>query len=128
MDAVVGRHPFQATSIMAGAGAYDRVVVHLGANSPYTTASFDQAMQTLVGAGFAPNEVVWVTIQLPDASYPHEGPTNTVIRQGAARWGARLADWNLLSGANPSYLYFDGIHLTATGASAYTAMVVSALG
>jgi hypothetical protein len=72
-------------------------------------------------------KVVVVTIQLPDASYPHEAPTNAMLRDGAARHGAAIADWNAASDADPTMLRPDGYHLDPSAVGAYAALVAAAL-
>jgi hypothetical protein len=38
----------------------------------------------------------------------------------------RLLDWHRISAPHPSWFYDDGIHLTPSGAVAYTQLIVSA--
>ncbi|MDY7105778.1 MAG: hypothetical protein S0880_31725 [Actinomycetota bacterium] len=125
IDAAVAR-PFAAAvpalSQAAGLGA-TAAVLHLGTNGPMTDAAFDAAMQTVAGLP----RVVVVTIQLPDAAYPHEAPTNDVIRRGAQRWGAVVADWNAATNGRPDLLAKDGYHVSPVGAPVYAQIVAAAL-
>ena len=66
--------------------------------------------------------VVWVTLREENPIYRS---TNAVIRAAAKRWPQMLvADWNAYSAGRPaSWFGSDGLHLTATGATALAAFL-----
>lgn len=125
IDAVVGRQFGTGIPLLASAASTrpGTVVLGLGTNGPVSDAMFDAAMKNLAGVP----RVVVVTVQLPDAAYPHERPTNDVLRRGAARWGAVVADWNAVSAGRPDALAPDGYHLSSTGTQLYVSMIADAL-
>jgi hypothetical protein len=124
VDAEVGRQ-FRAgidpvaAAVAAGATT---VIIHLGTNGPFTDAQFE-AMLTAAGGA----RVVLVTIQLPDAAYPHEGPTNAQLRDGAARHGAALVDWNAATEGHPELLRPDGYHMDDAAVPLYVSLIAAAL-
>jgi hypothetical protein len=124
VDAEVGRQ-FRAgiapvtAAVAAGATV---VVVHLGTNGPFSEDTFEQMVAAAGGA-----KLVFVTIQLPDATYPHEGPTNALLRDGAARHGAAIVDWNELTNGRPDLLAVDGYHMSPSGIPEYVALLTPAL-
>jgi hypothetical protein len=125
VDAVVGRQFGAGIPLLASAASTKpgTVVLGLGTNGPVSDSMFDAAMKNLAGVP----RVVVVTVQLPDAAYPHERPTNDVLRRGAARWGAVVADWNAVSAGRPDALAPDGYHLSSTGMQLYVSMMGDAL-
>jgi hypothetical protein len=125
VDAEVNRQFNAGIPLLEAAAATgpDRVVLQLGNNGPVTDAMFDRAMQPLAGIP----RVIVLTIQLPDERYPHEAPTNDVIRAGAARWGAVLVDWNQATNGHDEYFGGDGVHLRPPGAVTFAALVAAAL-
>ena len=126
VDATVSRQFYSAPDIISGISGYDTLILHLGTNGPPTAGQFDDAMKAAAGAGFS--RVIVLTIQLPDLSrYAYEAPTNQLIRDGSAQWGAALLDWNAASDANPNWLYSDGFHLTPAGRLGYAEMVADLL-
>ena len=60
-------------------------------------------------------------------AYPHEAPTNAVLREGAARHGAALVDWNEATNGHPELLRPDGYHMEASAAPLYVSLVAAAL-
>jgi hypothetical protein len=124
VDASVGRQwsagiPIVRDAVAAGATT---VVIHLGTNGPVSEAQFEQMMAAAGGA-----RVVVVTVQLPDDRYPHEAPTNDVLRAGAARHGAALVDWNEATNGHPELLRPDGYHMDPTAVPLYVSLVAAAL-
>jgi hypothetical protein len=124
VDASVGRQwnagvPLVRAAVEAGATT---VVIHLGTNGPVSDAQFDQMMAAAAGA-----RVVIVTVQLPDATYPHEAPTNEVLRAGAARHGAAIVDWNAATNGHPELLRPDGYHMDPSAVPLYASLVDAAL-
>jgi peptidoglycan/LPS O-acetylase OafA/YrhL len=93
------------------------VVVHLGNNGTFTTAQFDEMMQVLSQV----RRVVFVTVKVPR---PWEGPNNTVLAAGVARYpNAVLADWRAASAGRPEFFADDGIHVGPAGARAYASLI-----
>jgi hypothetical protein len=124
VDAEVGRQfrtgiPLVAAAVARGASI---VIVHLGTNGPVSEARFEEMMAAAGGA-----RVVVVTVQLPDESYPHEAPTNAVLRDGAARHGAAVVDWNEATNGHPELLRPDGYHMDPAAVPLYAALVAAAL-
>jgi lysophospholipase L1-like esterase len=124
VNAEVGRQFVAGIPIVADAAAHgaDVIIIGLGTNGPFSIQRFDEMMRAAGGA-----RVVLVNIQLPDEAYPYEGPTNDILRAGAARWGATLVDWNAASNGHPEYLRPDGYHLDAPGVAVYLSLVAAAL-
>lgn len=124
VDAKVSRQFEHGIALIqaAASSGVERIVVHLGTNGVINDGQFDRAMAASEGVP----KVVFVTIQLPP-SYSYEASNNDVLRRGAARWNAAIADWNALSNANPEYVARDGYHMTASGARAYAQLVAGTL-
>jgi hypothetical protein len=124
VDAEVGRQwragiPLVQAAVAGGASI---VVIHLGTNGPFTDGQFEEMM---AAAGSA--RIVLVTVQLPDDSYPHEGPTNEMIRAGAVRHGAAVVDWNAATNGHPELLRPDGYHMDESAVGLYAGLVAAAL-
>jgi hypothetical protein len=124
VDAAVGRQFRTGIPLVAAASARgtDVVVIHLGTNGPFTPAEFEEMMTAAGGA-----KVVLVTVQLPDETYAHERPTNDMLREGAARWGATLVDWNGATNGHPEMLRPDGYHMELAAAPLYAGLIAAAL-
>jgi hypothetical protein len=125
VDAMVNRQFTAGIPLLRQAAATgpSRIVLQLGNNGPVSDAQFDTAMRAVVGVP----KIIVLTIQLPDERYPHEATTNDVIRNGAARWGATVADWNLVTNGHAEYFGGDGVHLKPAGATAFATLVAAAL-
>jgi len=124
MDAVEGR---QADPILrdvardARAGRLEPlVVVHVGDNGVIRAG---QLMSTLARLRGVPR-VILVNLHV---DRPWERGNNRAIARAAAAFGnVRMLDWHRLAGAHPGWLFSDQIHLTPSGARAYTALLVHA--
>jgi len=125
VDAEVGRQFFSAPGVIEGLrarGALGQVVViHLGANGPFTGEQFQAVMASLEDA----RAVIFVTVTVPRR---WEGEVNDAIRSRTAGLpNVSVADWNSLSADQAAYFGSDGVHLTGTGRDAYAALVQQAV-
>jgi len=121
IDAVVGRQASTGIDILrarAAAGLIPDVVIFgLGTNGPLTTRQLDEAMEALTGV----QRVVIVNNSMPRA---WEGPNNALLADTVQRYpNTVLADWHAVTSARPDLLVADAIHLQASGAHAYAALV-----
>ncbi len=124
IDAVVSRQVPAAIELLRtkrDAGELgDVVVLHIGNNGGFTAAQFDLVMEAL-------GDRRAIFLNLKEAR-PWEGPNNTVIAEGVARYpNAALVDWHAASVDRPEYFWDDGIHLRPEGARAYAALVAAAI-
>jgi len=125
IDAEVGRPVSVAIDILRArrsAGQLgDVVVVHIGNNSPFSPSQFDEMMELLADV----SRVVFVNLKVPRG---WEGPNNTVLAEGVARYpNAALVDWYAASVDHPQFL-LDGVHLGPEGAQAYVQLVAPYVG
>jgi hypothetical protein len=121
IDAVVGRQATTGIDILrarAAAGQIPEVVIFgLGTNGPMTTRQIGDAMDALAGV----QRVVFVNNSMPRS---WEAPNNALLADAVRRYAnAVLADWYTLTTAQPDLLVSDGIHVRASGARAYAALV-----
>src|SRR6202008_986119 len=65
------------------------IVIHLGTNGTVSAGDLDAAMQIAEG-----RRVVFVNVWVPRS---WEGQSNAAINDGAARGGARVADWRSIA-------------------------------
>jgi hypothetical protein len=129
LDVKVCRRLVQASCLFEGARppsaleavrAYGRklgsvLIVNVGYNEGSTgyREGIDRVMKTALAEGAT--GVVWVTLRETSDLYRD---TNAEIRSAAARWPELVvADWNAFSAGKPWFRH-DGLHLTATGATA----------
>jgi hypothetical protein len=122
IDAEVGRPVSAAIDVLralSNAGELgDIVVVHIGNNSPFSPSQFDEMMELMAGV----NRVVFVNLKVPR---DWEGPNNTVIAEGVARYpNAVLADWYSASVDHPEF-FIDGVHLRPEGVQTYTQLIAA---
>lgn len=117
VEAVVGMQWSTGVSLLARLrqenelGQY--VVVALGTNGPVSALQFGEMMSVLHGA----SRVVIVTDHAPDY---WEEQNNALFRSEMSRYGEdRIADWDALAKAHPSWLYSDGTHMPIGGVAAY---------
>jgi hypothetical protein len=91
------------------------LIVKVGYNE--SSAGYGKGIDEVMRAALAEGAtgVVWVTLREKSGSYHW---TNVAIRQAAKRWPQLLvADWNAYSAGKP-WFGPDGLHLSATGATA----------
>ncbi|PKN80409.1 MAG: hypothetical protein CVU47_09125 [Chloroflexi bacterium HGW-Chloroflexi-9] len=120
VDAEVGRQFWSAAGLVTAlrdAGELgDVVVIHLGSNGPFTSEQFEGLMEALDGV-----HVIFMNVTVPRR---WEGDVNEALaRQVVAHAGASLADWYAVSHDAPDFFASDGVHLTATGMTAYAALI-----
>jgi peptidoglycan/LPS O-acetylase OafA/YrhL len=100
----------------------DLVVLHVGNNGIVT----EQQLREMLGALAAAEKVALVNVQVPR---PWREPNNALMRKVAGDFpNVVLVDWAEASGDNRGFMVKDGVHLTARGARAYTALIAGALG
>jgi hypothetical protein len=121
IDAVVGRQASTGIAILEtrmGTGhAPDVVVVGLGTNGPLTRGQIDEAMSAL---GSVPR-VVLVNNSMPR---DWERANNALLLYAVEEYpNVVIADWHARATAEPELLAPDRIHLDASGAAAYAALV-----
>ena len=124
MDAVEGR---QADPILLDVERDARahrleplVVIHVGDNGLIGPA---QLRRTLAALRAVPR-VILVNLHV---HRPWEGPNNrTIARAAGAFRNVRILDWHRLAGRHRGWLFDDQIHLTKSGAVAYTGLLVTA--
>lgn len=98
----------------------DVVVLHLGTNSPFTSATWDEVMTELSNDV---DEIYVLTIQVPRR---WESETNNAIRAGVERWpNVKVIDYFTWGNAHPDYYAEDGVHLNATGRAEYAKFLSS---
>jgi hypothetical protein len=121
IDAVVGRQASTGIDILRARAAQgdipDVVIFGLGTNGPLTRGKLDEAMDALAGV----RRVVFVNNSMPRS---WELPNNALLADAVKRYpNAVLADWYALTTAVPGLLTDDDIHLRASSARAYAALV-----
>jgi peptidoglycan/LPS O-acetylase OafA/YrhL len=124
MDAIEGRQPDPILAdIEQGAAAgklNPLVIIGVGDNGLITPDALRQALRCLRGV---PRVIV---LNNRVGRYWEASNNQTIASIVPDFDNARLVDWHALSGAHPSWFYDDGIHLTPSGAIAYTRLIVSA--
>jgi peptidoglycan/LPS O-acetylase OafA/YrhL len=121
IDAEVGRQVSAAIDLLRAyrdAGRLgDVVVVHMGNNGTFSASQFDQMMEVLAGV----RRVVFVNLRVPRS---WEGPNNTVLAEGVARYpNTVLVDWHTASADRPDFFWSDQIHLRPEGAQYYAQLI-----
>jgi hypothetical protein len=125
LDAEVGRQFWSAPAVIDELRARDAlgevVVIHLGANGPFTGEQFEAVMQALGGVHL----VIFVNVTVPRR---WESDVNDALRDRVAEYGnAVLVDWHALGAEEADYFAADGVHLTVAGAEAYATLVRDAV-
>jgi len=125
IDARGNRQATEAVALLAqlrAAGKLgDVVVVHIGNNGVFTADEFDEMMRVLSGV----RKVLVVNTTVPVG---HSwAPNNEILAAGVQRHPnkAVLVDWQAASAGHPEY-FWDGLHLTLQGASAYADLIAAA--
>jgi peptidoglycan/LPS O-acetylase OafA/YrhL len=123
VDAAVGRQVSAAIDtlrVYRDAGRLGEVVVvHMGNNGTFSASQFDQMMEVLAGVP----RVVFVNLKV---ARNWEGPNNTVLAEGVARYSNTvLVDWHAASVDRPDFFWDDGIHLRPEGAQAYAQLIAA---
>jgi hypothetical protein len=121
IDAVVGRQASTGIDILRARAAQgeipDVVIFGLGTNGPLTAGQINEAMDALVGV----QRVVFINNSMPRT---WEAPNNALLADAVQRYPtAVLADWHAVTTSVPGLLTDDDIHLLASGARAYAALV-----
>jgi peptidoglycan/LPS O-acetylase OafA/YrhL/lysophospholipase L1-like esterase len=127
VDAAVSRNMRAAAGLLSSYKSSGRlpkyIVISLVTNDASYNGDTLQNLLTIAGDGHI---FIFVT-GYAGTSQPRERH-NTIVKDFAsARSNVYIADWWSAAVNNPSYLAPDGIHLTGTGMSAFTGIVLSAL-
>lgn len=125
VDAAVSRHFLTGIAMLRELKTRgqlpDTVIIHLGTNSPFSPAHFDEMMVVLQDVP----RVLFVNVRLP---HRIEATVNSILLAGVQRWGnAFLVDWHGASDDRPDYFGSDGVHMGAAGATVYAALIASHL-
>ena len=124
MDAIEGRQPDPILADIehdAAAGKLNPlVIIGVGDNGLITP---DVLRQTLHALRDVPRVIV---LNNRVGRYWESSNNQTIASIVPSFDNVRLLDWHALSASHPSWFYDDGIHLTPTGAVAYTRLIVSA--
>jgi hypothetical protein len=125
IDAVVSRQVSGVISALSAKRAAGQlgttILIHIGTNGTFTAAQFDEIMNLAGG-----RRVVFVNIKVPRG---WEGPNNSLLASKVRQYpNATLVDWYSASAGRADFFAGDGIHLSANGIRAYTALIASRLG
>jgi hypothetical protein len=97
------------------------VVIHAGTNGPVTIDGLERLLDSLSDA----EVVVLVTVRTPHWWMPD---SNAAIHELVRRHPeVRLADWEKESSGHGGYFVSDGTHLTSSGITAYSKLIVKTL-
>jgi peptidoglycan/LPS O-acetylase OafA/YrhL len=100
----------------------DIVVLHVGNNGIVT----EEQLRAMLGGLSGTPKVVLVNVRVPR---PWMKPNNALIASVAGDYpNVVVADWAKASKGNRDYMVSDGVHLTGTGAQAYTRVIAEAAG
>ncbi|MFC7373464.1 acyltransferase family protein [Fictibacillus iocasae] len=124
-DGKVGRQMEEAYAIFnqlkSSGQLHPYVVVELGTNGPFDKEQLDEVLD-LIGED---KEILLVNVRVPR---PWQTVVNDVLSESAAeRDNVTLVDWYNASAAHAEYFAGDGVHLTQTGAKAYSALITEEL-
>jgi len=109
-----------ARSLLSQGKLGEIVVLHLGTNSPFNSATWDEVMTELSNDV---DEIYVLTIQVPRR---WESQTNNAIKAGVERWpNVKIIDYFAWGNAHPEYYVEDGVHLNATGRAEYAKFLSS---
>jgi hypothetical protein len=124
MDAVEGRQPDPILADIEEDEAAGRlnplVIIGVGDNGLITPDVLRQTLRCL-------RDVPRVIVLNNRVGRYWESSNNQTIASIVPDFkNVRLLDWHAVSASHPDWFYDDGIHLTPTGAMAYTRLIVSA--
>jgi peptidoglycan/LPS O-acetylase OafA/YrhL len=117
VDAVVSRqfrHADNVAQDLRTTGELgDIVVLHLGTNGPFNSATWDEVMTELSDR----ERVIVLTVKVPRR---WESEVNATITSGQERWPeVEVIDYKTFGDAHPELYGSDGVHLTVVGRSVY---------
>jgi hypothetical protein len=117
------RPPSGLAAIQARRGRLgSTVVLELGYNDRPLAGAIDRVMRELRSQGV--RRVAWVNLSERRSEYR---ATNQALSAARARWPElRVLDWRAVSAGHASW-FIDGVHLTATGKSAFAGFLAQAL-
>ena len=97
----------------------DIVVLHTGDNGIVSRSQLDDTLAAL-------SKAMRVIVAIPYVPRPWQADNAATIQSVAGHYpNVRLMNWSGAARAQPDYLWSDGVHLTPTGESAYTALVTA---
>jgi peptidoglycan/LPS O-acetylase OafA/YrhL len=125
LDAEVGRQFWSAPALIEDLRSRDAlgeiVVIHLGANGPFSKAQFEAVMEALSGVRM----VIFVNVTVPRR---WETDVNDALAARVAEYdNATLLDWHGVSAEEADYFASDGVHLTVSGGEAYANLLRQAV-
>ena len=98
------------------------VVLELGYNDRPLAGAIDRVMRELRSQGV--RRVAWINLSERRSEYR---ATNQALSAARARWPElRVLDWRGVSAGHSSW-FIDGVHLTASGKSAFAGFLAQAL-
>lgn len=123
IDATVSRQFKQAADVaykLADEHALgDVVIIHLGTNGAFSSATFDAVMEAVSSA----KRVVVLTTAVPRR---WEDSVNDAIHAGAKRWPKiEILDWQVIAESHADWFKDDRVHLNATGQKAYAELLAA---
>jgi hypothetical protein len=124
-DAIEGRQAFDVLNDIARDAQHGtlarNVLIHIGNNGIISPSQLANVLQSLAKY----RRVVLLTDRV---ARDWQDPNNQTIHSVGAHFAnVQIVDWYALSGKHSDWLYSDGLHLTPTGATHYTALVLAAL-
>ncbi len=103
----------------------DSLVISLGANDAGNPGAFRSKVRALLDANAGVPHVYWLTIREVRDYY---GPANQILfEEAAARPNVSVIDWNGVTLGSSGLTSGDGLHLTPSGASAMSQLVVDSV-
>ncbi len=121
VDGKIGRQMWQAVDVLDHLKRNDQlgsqVVLELGTNGAFNSKKLDSVLDYLKEA----KHVYLVTVRVPR---PWERTVNKALRKASSTYSnVSIIDWNRASEGHDDYFGKDGVHLTAKGSKAFTALI-----
>lgn len=125
VDGHVGRQMWQAGDVLRDLKRNkqmgNQVVLELGTNGSFNSKNLKAVLDGLKDK----TRVYLVTVRVPR---PWERTVNKALTDAASSYSnVSLIDWNQASEGHDEYFVKDGVHLTAEGSEAFTALVKNSL-
>lgn len=121
VDAAIGRQWHELVDDHRRPGPQDAVVIHLGSNGATNTGTIDEVLAHFADAG----RVVLVNVRVPR---PWESTVNRSLSGATGRWpNTVLVDWLGASDGTPGWFAGDGVHLSDSGAQAFSGVILTGL-
>lgn len=125
VDGKVGRQMWEAPDLLSQLESQQKlggiVVIELGTNGSFNSKKLNEVLDSLQGK----EQVYLVTVRVPRS---WERTVNRSLTEASERYAnVSLIDWHGASAGHNEYFSEDGVHLTPTGAEAFTALVEKAV-